>query len=101
MRTLLPFFPRQVNAVVSPSTVSASVSIEPELKAVQFTNSGLNLCYVKLGKAPLVATNADTPILPGESILLGKDTDDDTCAYIGVGDTVLNIKEGEIGEEVK
>ena len=95
---MLPFFHKQVNTVVQPTTVSSSISIDTSLKAIKFTNSGDSLCYVKIGKGPQVATMSDTPILPGEAIILGKDNNDDTCAYIAVSSSVLNIKEGEVVE---
>jgi len=98
MGETLPIFQKYGNITVEPSAVSSSVSVEPDLKAIKFTNSGLNLCYVKLGLSSLTASSSDTPILPGESVVLGKSADDNTCAFVSALGTVLNIKEGEMSE---
>lgn len=101
MGFMLPFVHKYGNTVVEPTAVSAFVGLEPNLKAVKLTNSGQAICYVKLGSGTLIASTSDTPILPGESIILGKSIDDDKCAYISAVGTVLNIKEGEVGESCK
>ena len=101
MQFILPFFHKSGNRTVTPTAVSSSINIESKLKAIKFTNSGKYLCYVKLGYGPQIATISDTPILPGESVILGKNTEDNTCAFIAVAATVLNIKEGEVGESCK
>jgi len=93
-----PFMPtRGANQVVTPAATSASVSVNPSAKSVRFVNSGTNICYVRMGQSPQTATTADTPVLPNSAIILQKQMDDNTVAYISAAGTTLNIQTGEGG----
>jgi hypothetical protein len=92
---MIPFYPsRSDNQVVTPNAVSASVIINGEMPSVRFANSGSKVCYVKLGSGSLVATTSDIPVLPGESVVLGKGIGDNACAFISAEGTTLNIQTG-------
>lgn len=93
-----PFIPhRGTNQVVSPAAASASVDIPAGTKSVRFANSGSNICYVRIGAGTVTASTADSPVLAGTSLILGKFQDDDQVAYISAAGTTLNIQPGEGG----
>lgn len=93
-----PFMPtRGKNQVVSPGAASASVSVNDKNKSVRFVNSGANICHVRIGTGAQTATTADTPVLPNSAVILQKQTDDDTVAYISASGTTLHIQTGEGG----
>jgi len=96
-----PFQPRRgTNQIVTTGGTSASVTIDATAKSVRFVNSGAtNLCYVRVGKGAQTATNADTPVLPGQALILQKGDGDDTVAYLQeTGSTTLHIQTGEGGQ---
>ena len=93
-----PFQPRQgANAVVSPAASSAESTIGKGNKSIRFSNSGANICYVRVGTGTQTATTADMPVLSGESIVIEKAEAADTVAYISASGTTLNIQPGEGG----
>ena len=53
------------NLVVTPAATSASSAVSPHDLCVRLVNSGLNICYVRLGETAATATTADLPVLPG------------------------------------
>lgn len=66
-----PFYPAPgTNQIVSVSTISASTTIDLMCKSIRFINLSENICYVRMGNEPQIATSADTPILPGKSLVL-------------------------------
>lgn len=99
MTVRAPFNPqRGANQVVSPAAASASVSVNAVAKSVRFVNSGAtNICHVRIGPGAQVATTADTPVLPGESLILSKGDGEGTVAYISAAGTTLHIQPGEGG----
>lgn len=93
-----PFMPsRGKNQTVTAGATSASVSVNDKNKSVRFVNAGANICFVRIGTGAQTATTADTPILPNTSLILQKQTDDDTIAYISAAGTTLHIQTGEGG----
>lgn len=93
-----PFIPhRGANLVVSPAAASATAAIPAGTKSVRFVNAGSNVCYVRIGSGSITASTADTPVLAGTSLILGKAQDDDVVAYISASGTTLNIQPGEGG----
>lgn len=93
-----PFHPaRGQNQVVSPAAGSANVTCGKGNKSVRFVNSGLNICYVRIGTGAQTASTADTPVLAGTSVILSKFQDDDNVGYISAAGTTLNIQPGEGG----
>ena len=93
-----PFMPtRGANQVVTPAAASASVTVNSQAKSVRLVNSGTNICYVRIGQGAQTATTADTPVLPNSALMLQKQMDDTTIAYISAAGTTLNIQTGEGG----
>ena len=93
-----PFNPvRGGNVVVSPAAGSAATQIGAGSKCIRFSNSGSNICYVRIGYGTQTATTADTPVLAGSSVILSKPQDDNYVAYISASGTTLNIQPGEGG----
>lgn len=93
-----PFIPaRGQNQVVTPAAGSANVFAGKGNKSIRFANSGASICYVRIGVGAQTATTADTPVLPGTAIILGKWQDDDNVGYISAIGTTLNIQPGEGG----
>lgn len=93
-----PFQPKQgANVVVSPAAGSASSDIGKGNKSVRLSNSGANICYVRIGTGAQTATTADMPVLSGESIVVEKAEASETVAYISASGTTLNIQPGEGG----
>jgi len=93
-----PFSPhRGANIVASPTSASAEVSVATNAYTVRFVNSGSNICYVVCGESPVVATTADTPVLPSTSLVLSKSARDNAVAHISSSGTTLNIQCGNGG----
>lgn len=93
-----PFQPKQgANLVVTPSGTSASSDIGKGNKSVRLSNSGSNICYVRIGTGAQTATTSDMPVLSGESIIIEKAEASETVAYISASGTTLNIQPGEGG----
>lgn len=93
-----PFIPaRGQNQVVTPAAASANVTVGKGNKSIRFSNSGASICYVRIGTGAQTATTADTPVLAGTSVVLGKFQDDDNVGYISAVGTTLNIQPGEGG----
>jgi len=93
-----PFMPtRGKNQIVTAGAASASVSVNDKNKSVRFVNAGANICHVRIGTGAQTATTADTPILPNTALVLQKQTDDDTVAYISAAGATLHIQTGEGG----
>lgn len=98
MSDLNPFNPQiGGNQVVTPAAASASVSINKDRNCVRFANSGANICHVRIGEGTQTASTADTPVLPGESLVLRKSQSADTVAHISAAGTTLHIQPGEGG----
>ncbi len=93
-----PFMPeRGANQVVVAGAASASKSLNPNAKSVRIASIGANIAYVRIGEGAQTATTADTPILPNTAVILQKQMDDDTIAYISAAGATLNIQTGEGG----
>ena len=94
----MAFYPhRSLNRSVSPSVTSAALKVDINNKAVRFANAGRNICYVRIGTpdSGTPATTNDTPVLPGESIVLRKGIGEDTVSFISASGTTLHIQPGE------
>ena len=85
------------NLVVTPAATSASSAVSPHDLCVRLVNSGLNICYVRLGETAATATTADLPVLPGESVIIRKSFAWKRIAYISASGTTLNIQTGDGG----
>lgn len=93
-----PFNPqRGGNQVLTANAASQSASLTINNKSVRCVNSGANICHVRIGFTPQVATTADTPILAGSSVVLHKQIDEDAIAYISAAGTTLHVQTGEGG----
>ncbi len=88
---------RGQNQVVSPNSSSASVSINNINKSVRLVNSGSNICYVRIGEGSQTANTSDTPVRAGESLVVQRQENETTVAYISASGTTLNIQPGEGG----
>ncbi len=85
------------NQVVTPAVASASVNVNPQDKAVRLVNTGLNVCYVRIGTGAQTATTADIPVRAASEVIIRKLDGADTVAYISAAGTTLNIATGEGG----
>ena len=84
----------EANQVVTPSGTSASVTIQKGTESIRFINPGSGTCHVRIGKGSQTATTSDTPILSSSMLVLNKDLEDDTVAYISSSGTTLHIQPG-------
>lgn len=84
---------------VAPAAGSVTITIGAGSKALQFYNSGANVCYVRVGRAVsgvfVAATTADYPIAPGTKEVIAKAQDDDSVSHISAAGTTLNVVPGE------
>lgn len=80
---------------VSPAAVAASSTIGRGSKSLCFTNTGVNVCYVRVGTSGVAATTADYAVLGGTQTVVTKDQDRDTVSYISPLGTTLHIIPGE------
>lgn len=85
------------NQVVTPSSSSASITINDINKSVRLANSGSNICYVRIGAGTQTATTADLPVLSGQSIVVQRQENEVTVAHISASGTTLNVQPGEGG----
>ncbi len=93
-----PFMPaRGTNQVVTPAAASASISLNTQAKSIRLVNSGSNICHVRFGLGAQTATTADTPLRAGSELIVEKQMDDDTLAYISAAGTTLHVQTGEGG----
>lgn len=90
---------RGANNVVATSTTSASVSTLAGSKSVRVCNpDSAIIIYVRIGTGAQTATSADTPVLPGETLILSKGQDEDTLAYLAASGTpAFHFQPGEGG----
>ena len=97
--TIRPFNPhRGANAVATPAAASASISIDPVAKSVRLTNSGANICHVRIGTGAQTATVADLPVRANSEIIVSKGDGEDALAHISAAGTTLHIQTGEGGQ---
>lgn len=93
---ITPFAPRfGAGVVVTPSSSSASSTVGLGNKCIAFTNTGANICYVRVGIGAQTATTADFPIPAGQQRIIYKGEDANTVAYISASGTTLQIIPGE------
>jgi len=83
-----------LNKTVFPNAASVYAPINKNSDTVRLVNSGLNICYVKLGTGILVATTADTPVLPGSSLVISKSETQDVLAVVSASGTTLSVQTG-------
>jgi hypothetical protein len=87
------------NQTIATGVLSVSVAINPHCQAVRLVNSGVELCYVRLGEGTLAATAADTPIPPDTDLVLRKGYGESTLAVISPGGAgELQVQTGEVPE---
>lgn len=85
------------NQVVTPAAASASINLNPQDKAVRLVNSGVNICYVRIGEGAQTATVADIPVRGASEVIIRKADGADTLAHISATGTTLNVATGEGG----
>jgi hypothetical protein len=96
MAVNVPFAPAYGKGVtVSPAIASAATAVGLGNKNLFLTNTGANICYVRVGIVGAVATAADMPIAAGAQVCLSKFQDNTHVAYISAAGTTLNIMPGE------
>jgi hypothetical protein len=96
MTVRAPFHPNATRGqTVAPAAASAQITIGLGNKNVCFTNLGAAVCYVRTGAGAVVATTADYPVLPNSQIVLSKDDQHDSIAFISATGTTLHIICGE------
>lgn len=86
---------------VSPAAASAAITIGQGEKTIRVRNTGAtNIMYFRTGLASagtVIATAADMPVAPGESVYIEKPQDHDTLAHISADGTTASITSGEGG----
>jgi hypothetical protein len=93
---IAPFAPAYTQGqVVAPAAAAASIAINSEAKNVCLTNLGANVCYVRIGNAPIAATTADYPVPVGMQVLITKGDGQNTLSYISAAGTSLHVLPGE------
>jgi hypothetical protein len=91
-----PFCPAYTQGqTVSPGAAAASITIGLGAKNLCLTNTGSNVCYVRVGAAGIEATAADYPVLGGAQVVLSKDEQHGTLSYISASGTTLHVLPGE------
>lgn len=94
---MIHFSPRYgANLVVAPAVGSANSAINQQDQYVRLTNSGANICYVRIGEAAQTATTADLALLPNSTTLVRKSEGHANIAYISATGTTLNIQTGNV-----
>lgn len=100
MSVLLAFSPSAGdNQVLTSSGTSQSVNLISSTQSVRVCNAGsTNPVHVRIGTDSVTATTSDTPVLPGESIVLRKADGQNKLAYIQSGGaTTLHVQCGSGG----
>ncbi len=91
-----PFAPRYgAGVVVSPAAGSANTTIGLGNKCIALTNTGANICYVRVGVGAQTATTADFPIPAGQQRIIYKGEEANNVGYISALGTTLQIIPGE------
>jgi hypothetical protein len=80
---------------VTPAAAAASITIGKGSKSLCLTNTGSNVCYVRVGPSGIEATTADYPVIAGIQTVISKDQDHDTLSYISASGTTLHAIPGE------
>lgn len=100
-----PFQPRYGSTqTVNPAAASAQITIGGGNKSIRVRNTGANIGSFRTGRAVevggaanVVATAADMPVAPNETVTIEKPQDHDTLAYISATGTTFVITAGEGG----
>lgn len=97
-----PFQPRYgAGVAVAPAAASATSTLGLGNKTLRVRNTGAtNIMFFRTGRAAdgaVVATSADMPVSPGETVYVEKFQDHDTVAYISAAGTTAQIISGEGG----
>lgn len=96
-----PFLPRYgSNQSVTAGAASSSITIGLGSKSLLLSNTGANICYVRVynsGAGTQSATTADLPVPAGTSRVIGKDQDHGSVAVISASGTTMQVMEGEGG----
>lgn len=90
----------RVLLLVASAASAAVTGLNETSKSVRITNAGSSLVFVRLGVEPLTASTADTPVLPGTSIILTRDHSERAVAVIApiapTSDVYIQLGEGGI-----
>jgi len=93
-----PFSPNYgSNIVATPAGTSASVTIPAGDNCVRLVNTGLNVCYVRIGEDAATATTADLAVRGGSEVIIRKALGYTKLAHISALGTTLNIQTGNGG----
>lgn len=82
------------NQVVTPAAASASIVIPGLDTAVRLVNTGVNVCYVRIGNVAESATTADLAVRAGSEVIVRKSRGDTHLAHISAAGTTLNVQTG-------
>lgn len=69
---------------------SATQYLPTGTKQVILTNLGANPAFVRIGKGPITASGADYPVPAGAQVVVTRDAQHDTLAYISTAGTTLH-----------
>lgn len=80
----------------APGVAAANATVSRGNKQLILTNTGANLCYVRVGTAAVAAAStADYPVPAGAQVVITKAMDDNTVSHISPLGTTLHIMNGE------
>lgn len=80
---------------LTPAAASAQATLPRGNKQVILTNTGANICYVRIGQGALTASAADFPVPAGSQSVVSKADDDNVLAHISAAGTTLHVMTGE------
>ena len=93
-----PFSPHYgSNQVTTPAGAAAAIVLDGSDTSVLLSNSGANICYVRitlLGDA----TTADLPVRSGETRIVYKGEGQTRLSHISAAGTTLNVMTGHGGD---
>lgn len=80
---------------VTPAAAAASIDIDASAKTVCLTNTGANICYIRIGRGSISATTADYPVVAGQQVAVSKGDGDNVLSHISAVGTTLHVITGE------
>ena len=93
LETFAPSYGKGVT--VTPGVASATTTVGEGSKSLTLTNTGSNICYVRVGSSGITASTADYPVLAGTQVSISKAQDHTTLAHISADGTTLHVIPGE------
>lgn len=91
-----PFAPAYGSGqTVAPAVASATVDINGFTNQLMLTNTGANICHIRISGDGVAATVADYPIPAGAQVVISKPQGPAKLSHISALGTTLHIMNGE------